>query len=397
MSVATPGVPSFGIATEFDRPVPRLPVPGTLTSGGRPQLQLVDGLARGDGVIGRFETSPALVAVKLAPVATRVRVTVHLAADEDTASWWERRVPEDVVPRSPHAARLLRVRSQGQTRGAVLLARRVEDFGLRARTRLGFELVPDELPSDGFLIVEVSDVRRPLPDAVADALAPHAAVGVRLDAIELAPVTEPRADAMSVGGMDGTTAERLGFVATGGLPGPDHAAIPLRAGFFVTGPVAAARVQWSLRATLVRDTRPDPVPALPQPVIPRPPPGAPPLTTREKALAVARHEAQALRAEARRRARHTAVRAMRRATRPVLAHLGPRWRDEMLRRRLLRAWLLPLESEASRPCLVTAGPGELVTVTCLEPPDAPAIVTLDPVTAMAGARLCWQLVSVHAT
>lgn len=395
MRVAASGAPSFGIATDFDRPVPRLPVPGALTSGGQPQLQLVDGLMRGDGVVGRFETSPALVAVKLAPVAAPVRVTVHLAADDDTATWWERRVPENVAPRSPHAARLLRVRSQGRTRGAVLLARRVEDFRLRARTRLSFDLTPHELPSDGFLIVEVSDVRRPLPETIADTLAPHPGVGVRLDAIELAPVPGSRAHAAPVDGIDGTTAERLGLVATGGRSGLDHAAIPLRAGFLVTRPVGAARVQWSLRATLARDTRPDPVPAASRPVIPKPPPGAPPLTVREKAFAVARHEAQALGAEARRKARHTAVHAMRGATRPVLAHLGSRWRDEILRRRLLRARLLPLESGASMPCQVAAGPGELVTVTCVEPPDVPAILELSPVTTIAGTRVCWQLVSVR--
>jgi hypothetical protein len=388
----------FGMGTEFDRPAARLAVPGAVTSGRRSELRLDDGLTRGDGVVGRFDASPALVAVKLAPVRSDVTVTVRLVADEDTAAWWERRVPESVQPRSPHEPRLLRVRSQGRTRGAVVLARRPWDFALRGRVRFAFRLTPDELPDDGILIVELADVTRDLPASLATTLAPHAAVGVRLDAIEAAEA-DAAAPARDSGTIDGGTAERLGLVATGGAS--DSGTAPVRGGFFAVLPAASGSVTWQLRATLVRDAGPDPVPPEPGPPIPRPKPGEPPLSTRDKAIAVARHEADALRSDLRLRGRHVTARGLRRATRPIHGMLAPHLRDELLDRGLLRARVVPLEDGPAVPCRVSAGPGGLVSVNCDAPPDVPAVVDLTQTGAAAsavaratGARLCWHLVSV---
>ncbi|HEX6445453.1 MAG TPA: hypothetical protein VF053_10220 [Streptosporangiales bacterium] len=388
----------FGMGTEFDRPPARLAVPGAVTTGRRPELRLDDGLTRGDGVVGRFEASPALVAVKLAPVPGDVTVTVRLAADEDTPAWWERRVPESVRPRLPHGPRLLRVRSQGRTRGAVVLARRPWDFALRGRARFAFRLTRDELPDDGFLIVEFADVARDLPASLASALAPHAAVGVRLDAVEVAGAGATAAG-VGTGTVDGATAERLGPVATGGASG--SGTVPVRGGFFAVLPAASGSVTWQLRASLVRDAGPDPVPPEPGPPIPRPAPNEPPLSTRDKAIAVARHEAAALRTDLRLRGRHVTARGLRRATRPLHGALAPRLRDELLDRGLLRARVLPLEDGPAVPCRVTAGRGGQVSVTCDAPPDVPSVVDLTEATAAAGvvaratgARLCWHLVSV---
>lgn len=387
----------FGMDTEFDRPAARLAVPGAVTSGRGPELRLDDGLTRGDGVVGRFEASPALVAVKLAPVRGDVTVTVRLAADEDTAAWWERRVPESVRPRLPHEPRLLRVRSQGRTRGAVVLARRPWDFALRGRVRFAFRLTPDELPDDGILIVELADLTRDLPESLAAALAPHAAVGVRVDAIDVteADAAEP---GKSSGTVDGGTAERLGLVATGG--GSDVGSVPVRGGFFAVLPAASGSVTWQLRAGLVRDAGPDPVLPEPGPPIPRRAPNEPPLSTREKAVAVARHEADALRADLRLRGRHVTARGLRKATRPIHGALAPHLRDDLLERGLLQACVLPLEDGPAVPCRVSAGPGGQVSLTCDAPPEVPAVVDLTQATAAAsavaratGARLCWHLVS----
>ncbi|MBO0826808.1 MAG: hypothetical protein J2P24_03420 [Streptosporangiales bacterium] len=389
----------FGMGTEFDRPAPRLDVPGAVTSGRQPVLLLDDGLTRGDGVVGRFEASPALVAVKLAPVRAPVTVTLRLVADEDTSEWWERRVPESVLPRLPHGPRLLRVRSQGATRGAVVLARRPQDFQLRTRVRFTFQLTPDELPDDGMLIVELADVTRDLPESLAGTLAPHPAVGVRLDAVEVAPSTEtPAVD----GTIDGVAAERLGLVGTGGPP--SGALLSVRDGFFTVPPTRSGVVTWQLRASMVRDAGPDPVPPQPGPAIPRRAPGEPPLSTRDKAIAVARHEADALRADVRRRGRHVAVRALRKATGPVHRTLTPRLHADLFDRGLIRARLVPLEDGPVVPCRVTAGSGGRVSVSCQAPPAGPAVVDLTHATAdvsalarATGGRLCWHLVSVtHA-
>jgi hypothetical protein len=388
----------FGMDTEFDRPAARLAVPGAVESGRRPELRLDDGLARGDGVVGRFEASPALVAVKLAPVRGDVTVTVRLAADEDTAAWWERRVPVTVRPRSPHEPRLLRVRSQGRTRGAVVLARRPWDFALRGRARFAFRLTPDELPDDGILIVELADVTRDLPASLAATLAPHAAVGVRLDAIELT-VASADAPAAGSGTVDGGAAERLGLVATGG--GSGGGTVPVRGGFFAVPPAASGSVTWQLRAGLVRDAGPDPVLPEPGPPIPRRAPNEPPLSTREKAVAVARHEADALRTDLWLRGRHVTARGLRRATRPIHGALAAHLRDVLLDRGLLRARVLPLEDGPAVPCRVSAGPVGQVSVSCDAPPDVPAVVDLTHTAAdvnafarATGARLCWHLVSV---
>lgn len=388
----------FGMGTEFDRPAPQLAVPGAVTSGRQPELRLDDGLTRGDGVVGRFEASPALVAVKLGPVRTPVTVTLRLVADEDTSAWWERRVPEPVLPRLPHGPRLLRVRSQGATRGAVVLARRTQDFQLRTRARFTFRLTPDELPDDGLLIVELADVTRTLPDSLAAVCPPHAAVGVRLDAIEVTAATA--SEEMPAGTVDGATAERLGLVATGG-PASD-AMVQVREGFFAVAPPARpARAVWQLRPSLMRDAGPDPVPPQPGPVIPRRAPGEPPLSTREKAVAVARHEADALRADMRRRGRRVTVRAMRKATRPVHRMAAARLGTDLLDRGLLRARLVPLDDGPIVPCRLSAGTGGLVSVSCETPPAGSAVLDLTAtgtelgaLARATGARLVWHLVSV---
>lgn len=398
------GIP-FAMTTAYDRPVPALPVPGAVTSGDRQELQLVDGLTRGGGVVGRFDESPALVAVKVAPKGARFRVTVRLAADGDTSAWWERRVPEHVSPRRPHGPRLLAVRSQGLTRGAVLLARRVEDFHLRARTAFTFELSADELPADGFLVVEVCDVADALPAWAAEPLTAHAAVGVRVDAVEIAPATEARAPLAGGGSLDGWTCERLGLVGSGGLPGPGSASIPVRAGFLLVRPPDGidATLTWTLRPTSAAESRPDPVPAEVGPVLPKRSPGEPRLSTREKAVAVARHELDALRDDVRRRARHVTARGLRRAARPVDRGLAPLMCDDLLARGLLTARLASLDGSEVPACEVSAAPGGRMAVTCAQPLTGPAVLALTactstggPLTRVGGGRLQWHLVSTKA-
>lgn len=389
-------------ATEFDRPTPRLPLPGSVTSGTQPELQLVDGLTRGDKVVGRFETSPGLFAVKLAPAREPLRVTVRLAADVDTAAWWEQRVPEHVEPRAPYGPRLLAVRSQGETRGAVLLARKPEDFDWRAKARFSFELSPDELPDDGFLVLEATDVVAAAP-SWATQVAGHGAVGVRVDTVEVTPVAELARPVHPGLSLDGSACERLGLVAAGGGAG-NQATVDVRAGFFLTHPPPGlpGPVTWTLRPRLVSTVRPDPIPTATGPVIPKPATGEPPLSTRDKAFAVARHELTALDAQVRKKVRHVAVRGLRRASRPLDDGLAPRACADLLTQGLVRAVLIPLGSTERLPCTVAMAPGGRVTVSCADPPAGPAVVYVGAPGATGGmlgrtadARLRWRLLSVR--
>lgn len=395
----------FGMTTTYDRQVPALSVPGAVTSGDQPELQLVDGLTRGGGVVGRFDETPGLVAVKVAPTCAWYRVTVRLAADGDTAAWWERRVPEHVLPRRPHGPRLLAVRSQGLTRGAVLLARRVDDFQLRARTAFAFDLSADELPADGFLVVEVCDVADALPSWAAEPLTAHPAVGVRVDAVEIAAASGRPGPLAEGGSLDGAACERLGLVGTGGLSGQGTASLPLRAGFLLVRPPDGvdATLTWTLRATAAGQPHPDPVPAELGPVLPKRGPDEPRLSTREKAMAVARHEFDVLRGDVRRRARHVTARGLRRVTRPVDRGLAPLVCDDLLARGLLTARLASLDGSEAPACEVSATPGGLVAVTCAEPLTGPAVLALTartatggPLTRVGGGRLQWHLVSTRA-
>lgn len=394
----------FGMGTRFDRPTPALPVPGALTSGGQPELKLIDGFTRGDGVVGRFEASPGLLAIKVAEPTGPVRVTVDLAADADTAAWWERLVPEHVQPRTPHGARLLDVRSQGATRGTVLLARRVTDFGLRARQRVSFSLRAEELPGDGMLIIEVAEVAAHPPTWAAPTTS-RPAVGVRIDGVHVTPTSAERSSPVRPGAtLDGATCERLGLVAAGGT-NDGSAAVDVRPDHFVVRPMpeVAGPVTWTLQPRLVSQVTPDP--ARPGPgnlVIPKPGPGRPPLSTRQKAQLVARHELASLGTDLRKRVRHLTVRGVRKATKPIDQGLTPHTCGDLLAKSRLRAVLVPVGSAHEVPCEVTAASGGRINVTCAQPPDGPAIVYLGvldadggPLTRLAGRRLHWQLVSAR--
>ncbi|MQA02891.1 MAG: hypothetical protein GEV07_09270 [Streptosporangiales bacterium] len=394
---------AFGIGTDFDQPTQVLPVPGAVTSGGQPELKLVDGLTRGDGVVGRFETSPGLFAVKVAEPTGPVRVTVELAADAETAAWWERLVPEHVQPRTPHGARLLAVRAQGATRGTVLLARRVTDFGLRARQRVSFPLAAEELPADGFLVIDVTEVEAHVP-AWAEPTTERPAVGVRVDAVHATPTgPEPPMPTRPGATLDAPTCDRLGLIAAGGST--ESTAIDVRADYFVAQPMPAVPgpVTWTLQPQLVGEVRPDPArPGRGSLVFPKPAPGQPPLSTRQKAQLVAQHELGNFGTDLRRRMRHLAVRGVRKAARPLDQGLSSRTGAELLARGQLRAVLVPIGSSRQLPCQITAAAGGRIAVTCTEPPDGAALVHLGvvatdggPLTRLADRRMHWQLVSAR--
>lgn len=229
--------------TMFDRAVEPLTLPGELTSGAAPELTVIDRLVRGVGIIGRFAASPAMLGVKVRPTGRPVRVTAHFSIDSMSLDWWEERTPEDVGPRGTSLPRLLLVRSQGKTRGAVQLIRQAVDSGMSTTGVVSFDLQPEELTEEGLFILEVVSIDENRP-AWASAAA-LGTVGVRMDVIEFGEVH---------GALE------AGLVSTGNLPvDPEAPTLTLRGGYFVANPAAGdAPLRWIARAGVVEPLVPSP-------------------------------------------------------------------------------------------------------------------------------------------
>ena len=219
------------MVTVHDRLVPPLTIPSSLVRGDNPAFLVVDGLARGFAVPGRFGKAEALAGFKVDPGTGTgpVRVRASIGVDDLSSTWWEERVPESVQPRTPLGPRLLLVRSQAATRTCVLVDKPDSGPGV---AEFAFELDRAEIDADGLLILEVVSVRDGLPAWAADGLAPAAAVGVPLHRLDLTDDAQ--------GPLEGEIA-----VARGGL--------------FVVDQWSLAQ-GWSVRARVVEPT-PDPVPA----------------------------------------------------------------------------------------------------------------------------------------
>ena len=89
----------LALQTAFETPVPSLPVPATLTAGNRPELLVVDKMARGVALLGRYGATPALFGLKVCPGAGTVRVSVQFGLDKTSTDWWEARAPEHLTNR----------------------------------------------------------------------------------------------------------------------------------------------------------------------------------------------------------------------------------------------------------------------------------------------------------
>jgi hypothetical protein len=173
------------LLTAYDRKVPAVELPGAVSRGDVPALQVVDGFARGLAVPGRFTRSPGLVGVKVPPPgdAGTLRVTAVLTIDNVSVSWWQDRVPAKVQPRNPEAPRILLVRAQGRTRTAVVLHR--PGRGAAKQVTVRFDLDAVELRDSDLLVLEFRDLP-PQPMARMSGLAArHALVGIGLSEVRI--------------------------------------------------------------------------------------------------------------------------------------------------------------------------------------------------------------------
>jgi hypothetical protein len=231
--------------TMFDGPVAALELPGRVGSGADPALQVVDGIHRGEDVIGRATSADSILGLKVAaagPGVRSYRVTVTLAMDDASLKWWDDRVSADVEPRNAVGARLVQVSSQGRTRAFTLLKRRKSDSGGQTRAVVEFELDAAEIDPDGLLVVELRSPHEQLPPWGVTAMPPYGAVGVRVDAIEVVPLTS-------------AAEPRTAHLAGGHLPRRRTGEVEIRSGFFVANPGTAVSQSWALRAVLKRPER----------------------------------------------------------------------------------------------------------------------------------------------
>jgi hypothetical protein len=179
--------------TEFDEPHSPATLPLTLSRGFDPSVAILDQVIRGNGIVGRVTGDFGAVAIKVNGTGRPVRVSVTVGLDEVATRWWADRLrPSRLAPELP---RLIAIRAQGRIRGAAVLARRQGWRGAAAaEATVSFDLTAEELDSDGLLIVEIAETRR--PSWAAGRLSDRSAIGLRFNTIG---VREQHAPAVTEG------------------------------------------------------------------------------------------------------------------------------------------------------------------------------------------------------
>ncbi|MEV6695197.1 hypothetical protein AB0M35_27365 [Micromonospora sp. NPDC051196] len=233
-------------ATEFDEPAPPRELPAVFTSGGDPEVLVADQTARGAAIVGRVQGASGAVMLKIRTGGRPVRVRVNLHVDAATQAAWSRAViPGRGVRELP---RLIMVRAQGTARAAALLSRRRGRLRMvEAHAWVEFDLGAQEMGADELLIIELADAG--LPPWAASALSPLAAVGVRINRVEVTAVEGP-ADNLGGPPLDGASAQLAGLVSAGGLVGArGRTEGPARSRFVVLN-AAGSTVRCRLRTTV---------------------------------------------------------------------------------------------------------------------------------------------------
>ena len=189
------------LLTAYDRRIPAITVPGTLARGDDPALHLVDGLARGVSVLGRFGRSPALFGVEVDPgeAGPAIPVTLTVTLDDVSLTWWQQRAPGAPETADPTAARVLLVRALGKTRSAVVLDRGGKGAG-RSRP-VAFEVDRAEIERAGLLTVELVDASPSLPVWAARSVEPYGVIGVVVTGLALDEPVAVVADGAAYNGL----------------------------------------------------------------------------------------------------------------------------------------------------------------------------------------------------
>ena len=268
----TADAPGSWLGTTFDAPVQALSIPGTLSGGRNPALQVVDGCVRGRDALARFFRPQGLVGAKVRlnqDTDGPIRVTATLSVDSASRAWWDRWASAGGREAAAGWPRLVRVRSQGRDRATTLL--RFEPGA--DRDDVSFVIDPDELDPCGLFIFELTDFDTVMPDWAVSELAPQPVVGVVLHDIVFAAENNSRP-------VPGSRRDTVVPIANGLFLGRPHAdgtsptwrlrPVP-RPEALPEGPPPASRSRWLRASRLLgarrqRSTERDP-PATPDAIL----------------------------------------------------------------------------------------------------------------------------------
>ncbi|NUS53042.1 MAG: hypothetical protein HOQ22_18635, partial [Nocardioidaceae bacterium] len=219
---------SLDLATDFDRPLAPLTVPGKAVKGDSAGLVLLDGAARGAYRLARLVRQEALLGLSVTRPDLPVDVHLVLVVDAFSDDMWRRSrdLEEDAVV--PRRHRLARVSVQGRQRAAVLLEPAPLD-GSVASQRLTVRVRPEELGSG--LLTLGFDVPREVPSWLGGAVLEDGLTGVCIARVSLEPATETLTGSLSTG-FAGSKRRRL---------------VPRYPGGFVVNPAPAGRTDVVLR------------------------------------------------------------------------------------------------------------------------------------------------------
>lgn len=237
-----------GFATAHDTPRERATLGYVVGPRSSSALALDEYLVRGDRVLGRFSQSPATLGLVVEESDEPARLEIRLLFDEPTERWWRERVaglgeagqdrldsmpgppPLDGDPDGPgswyeaSSMRLLRIATPRVGAGFCLLTPRASAGGQASSYGLGVLTLPaGHMVEGGLLPIRVADVTRPGLRLVDGAR--HGAVGLQLLQIRVESAEEFRTMRPGSPTIDAGTAERAGWISTGGgdsrfAPGP---------------------------------------------------------------------------------------------------------------------------------------------------------------------------------
>ncbi|MCE1179851.1 MAG: hypothetical protein LWW86_12610 [Micrococcales bacterium] len=173
-----------GIETDFDDVVAPLSVPAQLTSGAAPELMMMDGLARGQAIIGRGWATQTMTGLKLDSAGRDVRVSVRLSLDNAAGEWWATRTPEGRAGERPWRPRVIAFSCQGAAVGSVTLTRAETAAPAPTPATIHFEVPAARIDPDSLLVIEMGGAASGREGSAL----PSAMVGVRVDGIQVEAV-----------------------------------------------------------------------------------------------------------------------------------------------------------------------------------------------------------------
>lgn len=208
-------------------------------------VQVADHFIRGHRSLGRFSHAPAVIGIPVAATDEARTLQIHVQLDDTALSWWRERVAGigtqglERMARDPLSEqladfrdaswyeaefdRVVRFEVVGAEDQHVLLARSGRTGGTISRAVGTFDLEAGHLGDGGLLLIRVTDPAVGLRTELGTTRA--AAVGLELIDVQMKRPSEIQTIGASSRTIDAGTAERAGYISTGGNPGGGSAGL----------------------------------------------------------------------------------------------------------------------------------------------------------------------------